>query len=377
MDFNFFKQAKDKHGDKYDYSLVKYVNSKTQITIICPIHGEFQQTPYRHTHSHGCVKCSINIRAHKIKLSIHKFITKAMNIHGNRYDYSLSTYVNSKIPLIIICPIHGEFLKTPSLHLNGYGCSKCSNLRKGFNNLLKLNEFIIRSRRIHSDKYDYSKIVELNGVDKLVNILCKQHGEFLQTPHIHLRGCGCPVCGLEVVKNIYEKKRYTKEKFIELSKNKHGDKYDYSLVEYINNKTKVKIICEIHGIFEQKPENHMTAGQGCPICKESKGELRISKYLNINQIKYEREKKFNGCIGIKNKLPFDFYLPEYNILIEYDGKQHFKPEWGVKSFVEIKRNDEIKTEYAKNHNIELIRISFLDKNIEETLNNKLTIYNCE
>ncbi len=118
----------------------------------------------------------------------------------------------------------------------------------------------------------------------------------------------------------------------------------------------------------------MTAGQGCPICKESKGELKIAKYLNDNNVEYIREKKFNDCIGIKNKLPFDFYLPKYNILIEYDGKQHFKPEWGESAFIEMKKNDNIKNEYAKQNNINLIRLSYLDKNLEEVLNKYLTIY---
>ncbi len=239
---------------------------------------------------------------------------------------------------------------------------------------MTINEFTKRAIKKHNNKYDYKRINNLNGVQNKVKIICPIHDEFLQTPQAHLRGSGCPKCGLELVRIEADKKRYTKNEFINNSIKKHGDKYDYSLVIYKNNKTKVKIICKKHGVFEQKPECHMTAGHGCPICKESRGEIKISKYLKENDIKFEREKKFKDCVGKKNKLPFDFYLPDYNILIEYDGKQHFKPEWGLKAFNEMKITDKTKTKYAKNKNIELVRIPYYEKNIEEILNNKLTIY---
>lgn len=173
---------------------------------------------------------------------------------------------------------------------------------------------------------------------------------------------GCDLCDIE-------RKRSDKEKFIKKSKKIHGDKYDYSLVEYVKNNINVKIICPIHGIFEQKPMNHLV-GKGCLICKESKGEIKINNFLLINNVEFIREYRFKDCKNIKT-LPFDFYLPEHNICIEYDGIQHFKEvkNWGGKKGYElIKERDKIKNEYCIKNDIKLIRIPYyVYSNIEEKL----------
>ena len=169
----------------------------------------------------------------------------------------------------------------------------------------------------------------------------------------------------------YGNYKYTTDEFIEKAKKIHNNKYDYSLVIYKNCTTKIKIICTIHSEFTQKPDNHLT-GQGCPICKESFGEKIIERFLKDNNILYKREKRFENC-KYKRTLPFDFYLLKYNICIEYDGEQHFiiKDHFGgAKRLIESKIRDKIKTEYCKNNNIQLIRIRY-DENIEERLNNEL------
>ena len=152
--------------------------------------------------------------------------------------------------------------------------------------------------------------------------------------------------------------------FCEKSKEIHKNKYDYSLVEYINNKTKVKIICPIHGIFEQKPDAHLYCG--CKYCQESRGERKIRTILKKLKINYIMQKKFSDCKN-KRELPFDFYLPDFNICIEYDGIQHFKSiEYfgGINGFEQTVNNDKIKTNYCKENNIQLIRIKY-NENIEE------------
>jgi len=143
-------------------------------------------------------------------------------------------------------------------------------------------------------------------------------------------------------------RKSTTEEFIERARKIHGDKYDYSLVEYKNAKTKIKIICSIHGVFEQIPDNHLRKKYGCPFCRESQGEKEIAKILTEMNISFERQKKFEDC---KNKLPlpFDFYIPSLNLLIEYQGIQHFKPVdffGGEKSFKEIIFRDKIKLQYC-------------------------------
>ena len=146
---------------------------------------------------------------------------------------------------------------------------------------------------------------------------------------------------------------------------KHHNKYNYSKVKYVDSKTKVEIICPEHGSFLQSPNNHLS-GNGCPLCNISHGEKMISSILTDLKIEYIREYIFSDCINIK-PLRFDFYLPEYNICIEYDGVQHFKPIlfWkGEEGFKITVQNDLIKNEYCSKNKIKLLRIKYTEKNIE-------------
>ncbi|MFA5586885.1 MAG: hypothetical protein WDA02_10280 [Saccharofermentanales bacterium] len=168
-------------------------------------------------------------------------------------------------------------------------------------------------------------------------------------------------------------KKLTKEIFIEISKILHCDKYDYSLVDYKNMYTIIKIICPIHGIFKKSTVKHLN-GSGCNKCKQTKGEKQVRLFLENNNINYELEKKFKKC---KNILPlsFDFYLPLHNTCIEYDGIQHFKPIkifGGETELKKTKLRDQIKTDYCKNNNIKLIRIKY-NEDINKILLKKLKI----
>jgi len=293
-----------------------------------------------------------------------KFIEKSNIIYGSTYDYSLVEYVSSKIKVKIICKEHGIFEKTPANHIRKnkhQGCPKCSLKVRSKKVKKPIDEFIKNAVQIHGDKYDYS-LVEYNNTHEKVKIICKIHGIFEQKPcnHIHSRN-GCYLCSN---KNI---KIGTKE-FIRRSMNIHGDKYDYSLVEYKNNKTPVKIKID-NCVYYQSPSSHL---KGIDISgfheQKSKGEERISKILDEFEIQYNRQKSFNGC---KNKyiLHFDFYLPDYNICIEYDGIQHFEPIefFGGKETLEYnKKIDSIKNEYCKINNILLIRIKY-DEDIYEKI----------
>ena len=181
----FIAKAKKIHGDRYNYSNVNYVNAKTHITIICREHGAFIQTPSNHLSNYNCQKCANNF-----KLTTELFINKANVIHNNLYDYSKVNYINADTPIIIICKEHGEFKQIPDFHINRKcGCPKCSESNK-----LNLDTFIEKANKIHNKKYDYSKVIYFNN-RKPVIIVCKIHGEFIQTPDIHInQGCGCPNC---------------------------------------------------------------------------------------------------------------------------------------------------------------------------------------
>lgn len=291
------------------------------------------------------------------------FIEKAKAVHGDKYDYSKVNYLTNKIKVTITCTIHGEFEQTPNNHLKGKGCSICGVINRGNSKTKDLEQFIFEAKAIHGDKYDYSKTLYTKLKSKLT-IICPIHGEFEQTPKSHLNGGGCRKCGRQI---CGDETRLTTEEFIKKSKQAHGDKYGYSKSIYVNSRTKVTIICPEHGEFEQNPKHH-SSGVACPLCNESKGEREIRLFLEQNKIKYIPQYKFADCKNIK-QLPFDFYLPDYNTCIEYNGSQHYilNEFFGEDSFKLIQKNDKIKMEYCQNNNIPLIIVKY-DENVFERLN---------
>lgn len=291
------------------------------------------------------------------KLTTEEFILRAKGVHGDKYDYSKANYIKAKTKIIIICPIHGEFEQTPTTHINKkYGCYKCGDILKRKNQLSNKNEFINKAILIHGNTYDYS-LTNYNGAKNKVEIICKEHDIFNTTPdnHIHRHG-GCPICKN---KKIRDKQISNTKEFIKKSSQKHNNFYDYSLANYNGAKNKIKIICPKHGEFIQRATNHLK-GDGCPICKQSKGELEIRKILIDKEIVYHPQYKFDDCKFI-NKLPFDFYLPDLNTCIEYHGRQHYESInffGGNLGFENTKMRDKIKKDYCKKHNIKLIVIPY-------------------
>lgn len=295
------------------------------------------------------------------------FEIRANKAHNYKFDYSLVNYINNKTEIEIICSKHGMFKQVPSDHLKGHGCRKCGFEKSStLRNFIASKNFIGKVKLIHNNKYDYS-LVNYENVNTKIKIICFKHGIFEQTPNKHLKGHGCSKCKID---KMYK----TTEEFIKKAKLIHDDKYDYSHVNYVTAKTKINIICKLHGTFEQIPNDHLN-NVGCPICRQSKGEIKIEQYLKKNNIKYISQKKFDDCNGEKNKLVFDFFLFEVNKCVEFDGKQHYvanKFFGGIKYLIKLREYDEIKTKYCKDHNIELIRIKY-DENIENKLNDSLNL----
>jgi hypothetical protein len=206
------------------------------------------------------------------RLTVRQVVKRFRKTHGNKCNYTEFVYLHSHIKGTILCPECGEFEQTARGHLIGTGCPKCKGWHK------TTEEIIKQFRKVHGDKFDYSKFV-YSGSHKKSIIICKIHGEFLQTANNHKLGKGCLKCrGIG---------KTTKEVIKELKK-AHGDKYDYSKFEYIDYKTKGIIICEIHGEFLQSSTSHKS-GKGCPKCsgmyrrtpEEAKKEL-----LEIHNGKY-------------------------------------------------------------------------------------------
>lgn len=294
-----------------------------------------------------------------IKYNTEIFKSLSNEKHNYRYDYSLVDYKNNHTNVKIICQQHGVFEQQPQVHMKGGGCNKC--VREKISKKFRMNklDFIEKSSKIHKHKYDYSFVEYVNQNVK-IKIVCPEHGIFFQSPKSHLNNeSGCPLCDSSHKSNTDE--------FIKKSIVIHGDTYEYDKVEYLSAIKKVIIICKKHGDFSITPNNHLR-GEGCPICRLSFGEREIQKILELKKIKYIRQKFFKDCV-YKKPLKFDFYLPDYNLCIEFDGEQHFKKfrfEVNNDGLDFRRMKDKIKDEYCKKNNIRLLRIKF-DDNIMEKI----------
>jgi hypothetical protein len=290
---DFIKLANEKHNNKYDYSKVDYINNITKICIICPKHGEFWQTPKDHLNNCGCPECWQEKRGKSLRKNCNTFIKQANEVHGDKYNYSKTDYVSAHVPIIITCPIHGDFSMTAHNHLRGQGCPKCANLKKGDYQKSNTEDFIQKSRLVHGDKYDYSKVDYINNRVK-VCIICPEHGEFWQKPLDHIHGRGCSECG----------KRF--------------------------------------GISEKMVLNFMRD--------------------NFDTVSYQYTPKW--LYGKTSPQSLDIYLPEYKIAIEYHGRQHFYPNHkfgGEEGFVLIQERDRRKYEKCLKNGVQVFYISYENK----------------
>lgn len=293
------------------------------------------------------------------KLTKEEFVKRSNDAHNNKFDYSKVEYINTATKVCIICPIHGEFWQFPRDHMNGRSCRKCSGTSP-----LTIDEFIEKSRKVHGDKYDYSKSV-INGSNKTkIKIICPVHGEFEQRINDHLNGYGCKKCG--------GNERLTTEQFIERAKIVHGDKYDYSKAEYKSSTSRICIICPKHGEFKQIPRNHLFLGAGCPQCnnnRKSKMEEGVYNKLIEYGFAVERQKTFDW-LKHKGHLFLDFFLPEYNIAIEVMGEQHFVPigMFGGQKFLDEQHvRDNEKLLKCKENGIKMFYITKRNYSINEII----------
>lgn len=301
----FVRRSRLKHGDKYDYSESHYINWTTKVTIICPEHGPFLQRADRHMNHNGCPRCN------SVKIpDLQQLIKECSVVHNNYYTYEQSTYTNANTKTLITCPEHGSFLQLWNQHKSGQGCKKCHTKKISKNLRLTTEQFINRSMKIHGDTYDYSKC-QVESKKSKVEIICPIHGSFFKICSEHMRGYGCNKCSsldsarniaAEMLKNvdgytlddnevicnsdgsripIYDfvrrrkrispkaikiKKHDSKLGILDKIKNRHADQYQYSDdIESKSSHDKIKIICPMHGEFEQRLHFHIK-GHGCPKC---------------------------------------------------------------------------------------------------------------
>lgn len=409
----FIEKAKKIHNNKYTYEKFTYSGKAKKGIITCPQHGYYLQSPSDHLQGHGCLKCYHERRS----VNKEKYLEMIKDIHPN-LDYTNLDYKGYTVPTEFKCKLHGTFIKKPEyVYKTKEPCPTCYKLSIGRKLAKPEKVFLEQAKALYGEEYDYSKVVYENSYTK-VKILCKKHGYFYKTPNDHISGSGCPVCSKnkssktqEVFINqlksyrgdefIYDKTHYinatTKvivtcpkhgdkeatpvhlllrtapfkcpdcllerkhDQFIKRAKELHGNKYDYSKAKFVKNLERLEIICPIHGSFWQTPNNHL-GGHGCRLCGNSSvGEVKIDKFLKNNSIRYIHEYTLPGY-----RYRYDFYLPDFNILIEYHGEQHYEDRFYInfakeESLENRKIKDKFKVVLAKEKNIPLIIINYQDK----------------
>jgi hypothetical protein len=294
----FIEKAKLVHGDKYGYSLVEYVNAKSKVLIICDKHfpNGFLQSPNRHLCGSGCMKCGLDFQVKSRTKTVEKFIEEGNLRYDNKFDYTEVEYINAKIPVKIICPIHFDYFQVPEVHLTStHGCPKCGDEKGGDKNRYTLNEFIDKANLVHDYSYDYSQVMYVNNNTK-VKIICPTCGIFEQLPSGHLDGHKCYKCA----KNLQS----DTEKFIQKSEKMFPNKFEYFCTKYVNCKTKVDIFCKEHDkIFSKQPNNHFNE-YGCDEC----GKDVILKYTQDGLIGWTNTNWIKSANNSKNFDSFKVYI---------------------------------------------------------------------
>lgn len=306
------------------------------------------------------------------KKTTEQFVNDAKKVHGDKYDYSKVEYVNGLTEVCIICPIHGEFWQKPKVHLKGCGCTECGKHKSKQKGTIKtrrcssvsnsksiytLDDFLYIANEKYGDRYDYSKM-EYVDYETKVCIICPEHGEFWQTPKNHTYGCGCKKCVIDKKKKIFSSNT---EEFISKANKVFNNLFSYENVKYVNNLTKVSITCRKHGDFLCTPGNHLR-GRGCPICKAENYvyEDRLYNCLLTVFDKDDIVRQYRAD-WLTNRKSIDFFIPKYNIGIEHQGSQHFKPVkrlGGEEKYLKRIRLDKEKHEECLNNNVKLLYFAY-------------------
>lgn len=323
-----------------------------------------------------CYDCNIRINQKENALL---FFEKVNDIHKSKYTYNVDEFTTQKNNINIICPIHGNFIKKAYRHLTE-GCPKCTIKKERVVTVKKRTSewylnLLTRLNKAHNNKFEYPNIYELHELSDMLEIVCPIHGKYKTKLSTHLCGYDCKKCSLN-------DKTYTVDEYISKCLEVHDSLYDYSSLNKDNYQydAKIPIICKQHGIFLQTAAVHI-AGKGCKKCTKSKGEIKVKNCLNILNIKYIEQHTFNWLVNPRTgrNLTIDFYLPELNMVIEYDGKQHNSPYSfyketsyaAIKKFMQQKYRDNVKNFLIGKNKIDLLRIPYTIKNIHKYIEERL------
>ena len=344
--------------------------------------------PDRSIKPHGCPECAgirklsvpSRVKKKQSKKTKFDFLKQARQVYGDDYDYSKVVYKGRDVPVLLTCRKHGEFKMSPRSLLIGrpdqsikpHGCPECAGIRKlSVPSKVKKKQFektdfdfLKEARMVHGDRYEYpvcpSKKFEGNERVK-IPIICKKHGIFYQYVFLHLAGSNCPVCA-----NRHQSLEYRRNDFIQRAKERHGDKFSYRSVFYVNNDTPVSIYCKEHKyMFSVSPDTHLRGGGGCPYCSNSTGEIDVRLWLEEHDIDFlyqYRIPNFNSNLSLQY-LVADFYLPKHKTIIEFQGQQHY---FNISHFYRNSKRtfelqllrDETLRLYCKQNKLNLIEIKY-------------------
>lgn len=304
------------------------------------------------------------------------FIGDARTIHGDTYDYSAVVYTNTHNPVTITCACHGKFDQRPNRHLQGDGCPACGVSKTRSSRIRTTESIIDQATKTHSGKYMYVTL-RAEGYDGTgyIPVECSAHGKFVQrlSDHLH-KGAGCPACanGLKGAWRVKSLAEFTVE-----AGARFDGKYDYSKSVYLNGHTKLVVTCPAHGDFFVTPVNHVHNTSGCPRCNDSKGEQAIRVLLERLGFSFTQQHTFEGLRSHKSSndrslLRFDFFIPDQNTAIEYDGYFHYNlPPEGVctdyqrawEAFFDAQERDTKKNQFCVSSGIRLIRVPYFVNNL--------------
>lgn len=335
--------------------LESYVDCHTKILHKCTKHNyEWLVSPDNVLRGHGCYLCGNEKISSKNKRSHDEYISLVTSLNSN--IIVLGEYIDSLTPIAHKCLIDDfEWCTAPVNILSGKGCPKCAgNIKKSH------IEYISELSVVNNDIIVVGEYINARTP---IEHMCKIDGfVWMAQPTSVLSGCGCPKCAGNIKKSHEE---YLREVQTINS--------DIEVIDgYINANTPIKHRCKLDGFIWSVSPYSIINGCGCPQCNETIGERQIRQWLTVHNIEYEFQKRFVDCCDI-HSLPFDFYLPKFNTVIEYDGKQHFEPICffgGEDKFKITVKHDDIKNNYCANNNIRIIRILY-SQNVETILNNSL------
>jgi len=312
----FIAKAKLKHGEKFNYDLVEYVNSLTKVKIKCPDGHIFEQTPNHHLNGDGCRRCRGYYRTQE------DFEIESKEIFPSMFDYSKTKFIDMSTPVILICSRKHEFTTIPTIHFRESskgGCIECAHIEIALKNSYTQEQWIELANIKHGDTYLYDKVKYINSQTN-VHIICSEHGEFEQTPASHLSGQGCPKCA---IKRCAELKLYTDADIEEAFTNAriiHNKRYEYLKIFRNKEYLMIELKCPTHGIISQRLDHHLH-GHGCMRCvpQYSKQQIEWLEYCSISKpgiqhAKNSGEYRIPGTVFMA-----DGFHAETNTIYEYQG----------------------------------------------------------